>query len=258
MKNPLNRTKLRRFLDSALFRVIGIFCLVVLTGFILYRTGALGFLTRGKTEESGGALSAGDFPDMMRAAEDAGELLYYSVPTEDILKNLVPVTSYTREIRSVRVFGSQYAEQYCTLTVDGDCWRLECGDTETFCDGEKVYTRTPTYAMVSEARDYYADVGITPLSRLIREADDPSLSTLILPNERTVRVQIVNPESGVIDQYEISIESGIILTETSAYGGNVYRNITTRLLAVRYGQPETDYKALVRDFLEQYGDSLSS
>ena len=90
-------------------------------------------------------------------------------------------------------------------------------------NGRQVYIETPNYALIADERDYTDEIGITPLSRLIRETNDPALDTLISTNERTVRVQIIHPDTNVVDQYELSLENGLVLTETSAYEGEIFR-----------------------------------
>ena len=45
-----------------------------------------------------------------------------------------------------------------------------------------------------------------------------------------MRVVLTDSESGLREQFEISMESGVVVSEQSSYHGEVYRFVTTEIL----------------------------
>lgn len=248
-----NREKTKRRPDK---RVIGIIVLLLLVAATLFITDAFGLRGGDNGGEGEGGNATAGLPEMSAETKELGGYLFYSAPEEHILESLIPVTTYTRLIRRVETYDDRYEEDYFTLTVDGDCWQFTNGKVNAFSDGERVYLSTPAYAEITDSCDFYTEIGITPLSRLIEDTNNDAYEKLVSANDRTVRVQVVDPVTGIIDQYEVSIENGIVLTETSAYNGEVYRNISTR--GITTDNVSLDVESLVNEFMQQYGDTLNS
>ncbi|MBQ3814930.1 MAG: hypothetical protein II836_02640 [Clostridia bacterium] len=247
------RLKLRTLFDNRTaltLLLLGLILLALLLTFVIdmfgIRTAVYRMIYGGGNDSESPGGDFGGIPSMTHPIEEEGEGIYFTYADESVLDELVQKTSYTRAFRVIRQWKGQNAMQRYVLTVDGDCWEVTGSTFSAFCDGEKTYLHAAAYASVTDACGFEDLVGITPLSAIADAARAGKAEISI--SDQNLQVVVSDTESGVRDQYEISIESGIVISEQSAYRGENYRFVTTEILT----DPVTDLRGRLGDLRDAF------
>ena len=230
------RLKLRNLFDNRtalLLLLFGLILFALLLAFLIdafgVRTELYRILYGGDSEDGGDGGTYEGIPAMIRPAEEDGEGIYFAYSDERILDEITPLTRYTRSFRVIRQWKGESTIDRYILTVDGGLWVLEGTALTSFWDGTHTYIETPVYATVTENGKYEDLVEITPLGTIAEEAKNRDAQVTVA--DQNVRVVWSDPDTGLREQYEISMESGIVLSEQSAYENELYRFVTTEILS---------------------------
>ncbi|MCR4906528.1 MAG: hypothetical protein K6A33_10650 [Clostridiales bacterium] len=229
------RLKLRTLVDNRTALTILLFGLILLALLLTFAVDMFGVRTaiyrmiygRGEDSNSPGG-DFGGIPSMTHPIEEDGESIYFSYSDESILDELIPKERYTRAIRIIRQWEGESSMDRYILTVDGSCWEVSGSALTAFCDGEHAYLLSDAYAMVTDPCSFEPLIGITSLDEITKAAAQGGAEISV--TDQNVRVVLSDADSGVRDQYEISIESGIVVSEQSSYNGELYRFVTTEIL----------------------------
>lgn len=160
------------------------------------------------------------------------EEYYYTLPVDprEALAELVVQDSYVRELRVINSFGTEADVQKYTLTVDGDRLRLESDFKTVICDGTAVYVATETYRTKLDNSLFTPEyeVGMTSLADVRAAAEKGSVAySGRMGDEKALLIISEDAESGVLTEYSVSLETGIVMTERSYINGELYRAVVT-------------------------------
>lgn len=183
-----------------------------------------------QNEETAGS----KIPDFSAGSVLAGEAYYsFSVDPRETLASLTARDSYVREFRVVNLYGSEADLRNYTLTVKGDCYRLESEKKTVICDGTSSWTLTGTYRTQLNDTVFTPEyeVGITSLADVKSAAEKGSV-TRHATDDKMLLVVWEDAESGILSEYTVSIETGVVMSERSYIGGELYRAVDTDLLDI--------------------------
>lgn len=219
------------------FLLAGIVIFVLLL-FVLMKTGVMDspsflrdFFDNGKNPDRTEGNTQSGIPDFSADSSLANEH-YHTFPVDprETLAGLTTQESYVREFRVINAYGGEADIQKYKLTVDGDRYRLESDFKTVLCDGENAYTITGTYRTSLNDTVFTPEyeVGITSLAD-VKEAAEKGSVTYSDHNgdEKILLIVSEDAESGVLAEYTVSIETGIVLTERSYVNGELYRAVIT-------------------------------
>jgi len=175
-------------------------------------------------------------PDFSADSVLAGEH-YHTFPVDprETLAALTETESYVREFRVINSYGGETDLQKYSLTVSGDRCRLESDFKTVLCDGTSTYTVTGTYRTQLNDTVFTPEyeIGITSLADVKAAAEKGSVTWSKRPkDDKTLTITAEDAESGILSEYIVSIETGVVITEYSYIGGELYRAVVTDSLDV--------------------------
>lgn len=193
-------------------------------------------LGTGSVSEQTGEVRKSAIPDFSADAA-AEEESYYTFPLDarELLAELTEPESYVREFRVINSYGGEADIQKYTLTVDGSRYRLESDFKNVICDGTTIATVTETYRTILNGTVFTAEneIGITPLSEVKAAAEKGSVTYSRRQSEdKTLLVVAEDAETGILAEYAVSIETGLVVTERSYIHGEMYRAVVTDALDI--------------------------
>ncbi len=184
-----------------------------------------------ESEDSGAALVTGDsvLPEFAAGSVHAGDHYYhFSVDPRETLASLTEWDSYVRDFRVINSYNGETDSRRYVLTVSGDRFRLESDSKTILCDGTATYTITATYRTPLDGTVFTLEneVGITPLSEIKTIAEKGSV-TYPMGDDKHLMIVSEDAELGVLSEYLVSVETGIVMSERSYIGGTLYRAVVT-------------------------------
>lgn len=162
----------------------------------------------------------------------ASEETYHSFPQDarETLASLTEPDAYVREFRVINSYDGEADSQKYVLTVSGNRYRLESDFKTVICDGTTSCTITGTYrtGLNNTVFTPEFEVGITSLADVKAAAEKGSVT---YPDrtraDKTLLITAEDAESGILSEYAVSLETGVVLTERSYLGGEMYRAVVT-------------------------------
>jgi len=182
-----------------------------------------------ETVEAQPETGAGALPDFSAASVHAADHYYrFSVDPRETLAALTEWESYVREFRVINSYNDETNSHRYTLTVRGDCFRLESDSKTILCDGTTLYTITATYRTPLNGTVFTLEneIGITPLSEVKTIAEKGSV-TYPMGDDKHLLIVAEDAELGILSEYLVSVETGIVMSERSYIGGVLYRAVVT-------------------------------
>ena len=152
----------------------------------------------------------------------------FSVDPRETLSLLTEWDSYVREFRVINWYGQEADSRKYTLTVKGDRFRLESDNKVVICDGSSTWTIAETYRTSLENTVFTpeSEIGITSLAA-VKEAADKGSVTYSSEDGKHLLIVSEDAESGVLTEYLVSIETGVVMSERSYVSGTQYRAVIT-------------------------------
>lgn len=185
----------------------------------------------GESTEQTAEVGQSGIPDFSADSALAGEH-YHTFPVDprETLAALTAQESYVREFRVINSYGGEADIQKYTLTVSGDRYRLESDFKTVLCDGTTTCTITGTYR--TELNDTVFtpeyEIGITSLADIKAAAEKGSVT---YPgrtgDDKTLLIVSEDAESGILSEYAVSLETGVVMAERSYIDGELYRAVVT-------------------------------
>ncbi len=202
---------------------------ITLALFLLIRSGIL-VPHRGNGDDDGEMV--GIIPDMDEPGRtEAGYYDDLELEAGELLGRLTETEKYLWVFRSIEAWENEYTVERVIITRDGEKYRIEKEDLLVICDGENIYRREGMMEAVYPASvsDLCAEAGLTSLSAVRETAADPNYTVKIEyddpVNPRNIRVS--RSRGTWRDEFVVSIETGIPVTERSYMGSMAYRMILT-------------------------------
>ncbi|MGN1346714.1 MAG: hypothetical protein ACI4V1_08005 [Eubacteriales bacterium] len=170
-----------------------------------------------------------DLPDF-GGAETVTEEHYYTFAADprDILASLTETEAYTREFRVINSYDGEVDLLRYTLTVNGSRFRLVSDRKTVLCDGETICTIAETYQTTLNGTGFTLEneVGITSLTE-VRTAAEKGSVTYYSSNGKMLLVLSEDAETGVLAEFLVSIETGIVMSERFYLDGELYHAVLT-------------------------------
>ncbi len=185
----------------------------------------------GKNENTEVAMNPNDIilPEFAAGSVHAEDHYYrFSVDPRETLAALTEWESYVREFRVINSYNEETDSRRYVLTVDGDRFRLESDSKTILCDGTAIYTITATYRTPLNGTVFTLEneIGITPLSEIKAIAENGSV-TYPTGDDKHLLIVSEDAELGILSEYLVSVETGIVMSERSYIGGTLYRAVVT-------------------------------
>ena len=211
--------------------------IAVLLVLLLTKTGVIppsflhSLLGNGEAAEQTEEVGTSVLPDFSADSAAAVEHYYtFSVDPRETLAALTERDSYVREFRVINSYGGEADSQKYTLTVSGDRCRLESDFKTVLCDGTTTCTITDTYRTKLDGTVFTPEneIGITSLEDVKAMAEKGSVTYPSRSSDnKTLLIVAENAESGILYEFAVSVETGIVMAERSYIGGEMYRAVIT-------------------------------
>ncbi len=181
--------------------------------------------------EQTGEIRKSVIPDFSADAAEEEEIYHtFPVDARETLAVLKEPESYVREFRVINSYGGEADIQKYILTVRGNRYRLESDFKTVLCDGTTICTITGTYRTALDNTVFTPEyeIGITSLADVKAAAEKGSVT---YPDrtraDKTLLVTAEDAESGILSEYVVSLETGVVMAERSYIGGEMYRAVVT-------------------------------
>ena len=161
------------------------------------------------------------------------EDVYYIAP-EDILSTINIRSSYVRNFRIETYHGDdKFSTQY-TLTLKDTLYKIESISSTVLFDGEYLHIKSDVYdyKTPSDGSEMYTEIGITSLSEVISLAEKYSSKFTLSGDKKSIYVEIVNTGKSTKSVFEISVETGIVVSEAHYYNGIMNIKVITESIDV--------------------------
>ncbi len=233
------KEKLKRFRSASGILVTALLILAIVLGlFFLIRSG---ILVPHPGDDSDNMDQIGVLPELDEPSET--NVLYADgrdkQPSE-LLSQLREADRYVWSFNYIEAWESSYTAERTTVSRFGEKYRIERENLLVICDGERVYRREGMLESIygADTTSLYLEAGLTSLEEIrdnpqnsAAEYDDP-----INPK----RIRISRTRDNRRDEYEISIEAGLPVTERSYIGNLAYRMVLTDSVSVTAADQLTD------------------
>lgn len=185
----------------------------------------------GESAEQTGEVVQSVIPDFTADAVSSGEY-YHTFPVDprETLAALTAQERYIREFRVINSYGGEADIQKYTLTVSGERYRLESDFKTVLCDGTASCTITGTYRTQLNGTVFTPEyeTGITSLADVKAAAEKGSVTySTRSGEEKALLIVAEDAETGILSEYVVSLETGIVTAERSYIHGELYRAVLT-------------------------------
>lgn len=224
------KEKLRHFKPTSGVLVTALVILSIIAGlFFLIRSG---ILVPHSGDDASDGETVGVLPDL--DAPGSTDVTYYAgleLDADELLLQLEPVETFTWVFRHVEAWENEYTVERTLVTRSGEKYRIEQENLLVICDGERIWRREGMLETVCPAdqSDLYTEGGLTSLEDLQNALSDPDAVVTAEyddpVNPRNIRLS--RSKDGCRDEFVVSVETGIPITERSYIGNMAYRMILT-------------------------------
>lgn len=217
-------------ISSGMLMTAALAVIITVSLFFLIRSG---ILYPDESSPENPAETSETLPDM-ESPESTGVIYYNGREMEPVqlLETLTESDSLVWNFRAIEAWEDAYTVERTNVSRRGEKYRIETDSRLVICDGETVYRREGMVEMTLPASEtsFHAEAGLTPLETIQNGAADASAAYDDPGNIKYIKVTAHDGE--IRSEYEISIETGIPVTERSYLGSAVYRMILTDSLSV--------------------------
>lgn len=228
------KDKFRHFrLSSGMLMTVLLFLGIMLALFFLINSGIL-------VPHTGDEDSEGETVGVLPELDSPGstDVTYYAgrdMEPDELLAHLDEADSYLWIFRAVEAWENDYTVERAVITRQGEKYRIEKENLLVICDGERLYRREGMLETVCPANvsDLYTEAGLTSLENVQNSAGSGYNCTMEYDdpvNPKNIRIS--RSRDGYRDEFVVSIETGIPVTERSYVGSMAYRMILTDSLTV--------------------------
>ncbi len=159
----------------------------------------------------------------------------------DVLMSLNESKIYRRTIRTIYTENSNTYVERATIIHRDDLFRVEYAEKTVVYDGKKLYINEPVLSIIKEGSfSIYNEVGLTPLSYIQENASASDVFYRDLDNKKKITIIIRDDTMPIYNEYEVSVENGLVLAERSYYNNDVYRAVITDKIEITDHAPPSD------------------
>ncbi len=221
------RSTVRRVLISVI-GILVLLALLVLGAYLLHRAGyvTISFFkgdatpggTDGNTVEAIGEIDA---------ADGGRSDWFFDMSLENLRETMAERQNYVRSFRIVYSSGGLYRVEQLRLTRRGNCFRAESEERLLISDGERLYRKIGREESVVPASEtsMYDELGITSAESLLQDGASDELS--LSDDGKKINIRVYDDGYGMSGEYVLSVETGVVLTETNRLDGQTVRSVTT-------------------------------
>ena len=159
--------------------------------------------------------------------------VYYLNPV-DVLESINIRNSYVRKL-SVETYhdDDKFNSEY-TLTKKDKLYKIESLTSTTAFDGEYLYITSDIYSYkaTSDGTEMYSEIGITSLDDVIAMAEKYNSQFVLSGDKKSLYLEIVDNGKSTKSMYEISVETGIVVSEAHYYNGIMNIKVITESIDV--------------------------
>lgn len=231
-KGSKPRGRLRALL---LILAVGIVLAVLLLLVVLFRLNLLSapallrdLLHLPDSGAASGYSESGGIPDILPDDEELRDLFYDLEPSE-LLSTLTERNSYIRTIRVIHSYGSEHVIRHYTIARQGNLWRADSDDGKLIWNGRELYREEGDTVYRSDSGDFnfFEEIGVTPLNQIRHTAEEKGCHYSLSDSGKTLNITILDSDNGIRNEYGISVESGVVVSETSYYQNAAFRTVLT-------------------------------
>lgn len=137
--------------------------------------------------------------------------------------------SYRREFRVISISNDEYSVEKYTVVKHEKRFNAESDSKTIISDGQKLYiSYTEGYIITSAEEDsIYKEIGITSLESIKKLMESSDYESELENNGKTILLKFPQDAAGFMEEYRISVETGIVIEEYSYLNGNIYRSVVT-------------------------------
>jgi len=159
----------------------------------------------------------------------------------DVLSSLTESKIYRRLIRTIYSSDGETYFENATIIVYEKRFRIDKEFKTIVYDGEKLYIDEPTNKLLKEGSfEIFDQIGVTPLSYIKENASMENVYFKDPDNKKKITVVIHDTSAPIYNEYEISVENGLVLAERSYYNNENYRSIITDKIEIMdHAPPDT-------------------
>ncbi len=167
-------------------------------------------------------------PDMVSDNGADEKYTYFDLSAEEMFDMMRDNESYRRKLRIISSYENERVVTSYTITVKGKTFKSEGTSEMMIGDGDKLYISSQIGDFTADAvTDVYSEIGIVSIDNVRNMIDGRKYKLSYGSDQRSIKV-ILYDESGVpTDEFEISIENGIVTTEYHYNNGVIYRAVVT-------------------------------
>jgi len=177
-------------------------------------------------------VSTNEIPDIKSSYGEYGSYLNLDGMVDDPIGSLNELDEYSRTFRIIHSYGGISDGESMTLTKSGNYLKAESDSREIILNKNQISADYGSQKIVSETDEegFFSEVGITSLSMLKEMCFNVEKyeKTLTLSDDRRfVTADLFDRNTGITMNYEIDVESGIVITERFYSEGVLYRFVFT-------------------------------
>jgi len=136
-----------------------------------------------------------------------------------------------------------------TLTRKDKLYKIESPSSTIAFDGEYLYIKSDiyNYKTISDGSEMYSEIGITSLDDAIALAEKYNSQFVLSGDKKSLYLEIVDNGKSAKSVFEISVETGIVVSEAHYYNGIMNIKVITESIDVFGANNLTNYYFRVND-----------
>lgn len=159
----------------------------------------------------------------------------------EVLISLTESKIYRRSIRTIYTENNNTFVVRATIIHRNDLFRVEYPEKTLIYNGKELYIENPTYSLRRDGvYSIYDEVGLTPLSYLKENASASDVFYRNPDNKKKITIIIRDDSMSIYNEYEVSVENGLVLAERSYYNNEVYRAVITDKIEIMDHAPPAE------------------
>ena len=176
-----------------------------------------------------------DIPEITPDNELSGES-YLNIDPLQALELLQETDSYKRTARIIYIYENERSVIKYTISKDGGQFTAESDKKTIISDGNHIKISLPVgeFTYENTEADLYEEIGITSLSEIKADLSQNSSEIKLSDNKKYLRVSIFDENGKTTDEYDISTEYGLVVSEYHYEDEELYRVVVTDSIAYLY------------------------
>ena len=173
------------------------------------------------------SLDNGVLPNIFSGSANTDEIFY--IDKDDALESINTRNSYVRNLRVATYHNGEESLITYELTVKGNLYRVESDSGTISFDGDNLHIVSDVYELhkESDGSELYSEIGITSLNDVIALSHTQNSKYSVSNDKKSIFVETADERMQTKSLYEISAETGIVVSEAHYYKGELIIKVTT-------------------------------